>query len=357
MSELGTFLTGVANAIREKKETTAPIPAKNFASEIRSIEGGSKVTDIPLTITENNTEIIPPEGIRYPPITVSIPETYQEKRIVPTKEEQVVVADDRYNALSQVIVEPIPEDYVNKNEVQKPTLNAPKIEFNANGGYMYIIDGKNGNFSKEYELYLNGEKTTTFTATSIKMQDYGIAETDEIGIVAKGDLFNDSPMATARWSDLELGTIGLSYDNIYLTWISNTVTASDIYVASIVNGIVITKVKAGAQLGSNKTIYLPNSMTEIEWVVGVSTDANLTIVFGTDISTIGTAFLLKATGTNILDLRKARKLPSLSINCNFTKAIVPDEMYDTAIVATNWSAHASKIIKGSIWEAQQGGTV
>ena len=144
MSESGTFLTGVANAIREKKETTAPIPAKNFASEIRSIEGGSKVTDIPLTITENNTEIIPPEGIRYTPITVSIPETYQEKRIVPTKEEQVV-ADDRYNALSQVIVEPIPEDYVNKNEVQKPTLNAPKIEFNANGGYMYIIDGKNGN--------------------------------------------------------------------------------------------------------------------------------------------------------------------------------------------------------------------
>lgn len=40
MPQLKPFLTGIANAIRTKKGTTAPINAQNFASEIESIEGG-----------------------------------------------------------------------------------------------------------------------------------------------------------------------------------------------------------------------------------------------------------------------------------------------------------------------------
>ena len=43
MSSLREFLTRIANAIRNKKGTTAPINAQNFASEIESIEtGGGK---------------------------------------------------------------------------------------------------------------------------------------------------------------------------------------------------------------------------------------------------------------------------------------------------------------------------
>lgn len=40
MSTLNEYLTSIANAIRKKKGTTAPINAQDFASEIESIETG-----------------------------------------------------------------------------------------------------------------------------------------------------------------------------------------------------------------------------------------------------------------------------------------------------------------------------
>lgn len=51
-SNLSKFLTDVADAIRTKKETTEPIPAANFDSEILSIEGGIDTSDA--TATSND---------------------------------------------------------------------------------------------------------------------------------------------------------------------------------------------------------------------------------------------------------------------------------------------------------------
>lgn len=285
MSELETFLTGVADAIREKKGTRETIPAKSFANEIRSIEGGGG---------------------------------------------------------------------------EKPTLNAPKIEFNANGGYMYILDGANGDFSEGYQLYLNGEENVILTSTNIKMQDYGITETDEIGIVAVGNLFNNSPMATARWSDLELGTIGLLYNANKWTGIG-TATGKDIVVAGLVNGIAITgtngftfNATSYPQINDCK-ITLPEGMTTIAEYC-FENAKNLTIIVGKSFTSFGTNVFRSGTGIT-LDLRKAERVVTIKLVAPIEKAIVPDEDYDEYIVATNWSAIASKIIKGSIYEAQQGGTV
>lgn len=316
MSELETFLTGVADAIREKKGTTAPIPAQSFASEIRTIEGGSKVTDIPLTLTENGTTEAP-EGVRYTPITVEVP---------------------------------------------KPTLNAPKIEFNANGGYMYILDGTNGNFSEGYQLYLNGEENVVLTSTNIKMQDYGIFETDEVGIVAVGNLFNNSPMATARWSDLELGTIGLSYSGNACTGLG-TATDTDIYVASIVNGIVITQFGSGRKLDgvANKTIHLPNSITTIGQTC-FGSQGNFKVICGRGLRSLSNYSFAQATDY-VLDLRNVEQIPVVNaeafqgLDTRYAKLVVRDEVYDAYIVATGWAGVARFIVKASIYEAQQGGAV
>ena len=43
MSTLESYLTTIADAIREKKGTTEPINASNFASEILSIQGGGSL--------------------------------------------------------------------------------------------------------------------------------------------------------------------------------------------------------------------------------------------------------------------------------------------------------------------------
>ena len=47
MAELQTYLTGIADAIRSKKGTTAPINAKDFASEIESIAGSGGSVEVP----------------------------------------------------------------------------------------------------------------------------------------------------------------------------------------------------------------------------------------------------------------------------------------------------------------------
>ena len=43
MSTLESYLTTIADAIREKKGTSVPIKASNFASEILSIQGGGSL--------------------------------------------------------------------------------------------------------------------------------------------------------------------------------------------------------------------------------------------------------------------------------------------------------------------------
>ena len=60
----------------------------------------------------------------------------------------------------------------------------------------------------------------------------------------------------------------------------------------------------------------------------------------------------------ILDFSKSTSVPTLSSTGSIPsqaelRIIVPDDLYDTWIAATNWSSHASKIIKKSYWDASQ----
>lgn len=41
----------------------------------------------------------------------SLTQRYQAKTVIPTQEEQTIRADDSYDALSSVVVAPIPENY------------------------------------------------------------------------------------------------------------------------------------------------------------------------------------------------------------------------------------------------------
>ena len=65
-------LTGIANAVREKKGTTDLIQVSNLATEISNIQGGGTVEE--LTITSNGT-YNPPTGIDgYAPVVVNVPQ-------------------------------------------------------------------------------------------------------------------------------------------------------------------------------------------------------------------------------------------------------------------------------------------
>lgn len=319
----------------------------------------AKAKDEPLTIAENNTEIVVPDGIRYTPITVAIPKNYQEKSVLPTKKEQVIVADEGYNALSQVVVEPIPDDYVLDSPELHPTLNAPTISLNANGGYLNVTDYRNGNFTEAYRLYLNGEEKATFTNKTILMTEYGITETDEITVDCVAELFNTSPMSNmTKYSDVANGTIGLIYSGNQWTGIG-TATDTTITVASIVSGTVISSISQTAlkQNADTLTINLPDSITSI-W--GFEQSGNKTIIFGAKVSNIQT-YCFYGSSNMVLDFRKATKVPAAAniqaVGIANGIVIVPDNLYDEWIIATNWSAYASIIIRATDYEAQQGGSV
>ena len=85
-------------------------------------------------------------------IEYQVPYT-QDKTIIPTKDEQTIMPDEGYNALSKVVVEPIPDEYIiptgeieiTKNgeydvkERASANVNIPEptgtLEINANGTY------------------------------------------------------------------------------------------------------------------------------------------------------------------------------------------------------------------------------
>ena len=68
--QLAPFLTNIANAIRKKKGTTAPINAQDFAKEIESIETAAKGYTLTMNVSSNNTYV---DNIAY---AINNEETY-----------------------------------------------------------------------------------------------------------------------------------------------------------------------------------------------------------------------------------------------------------------------------------------
>jgi hypothetical protein len=196
------------------------------------------------------------------------------------------------------------------------------------------------------------------------MTEYGITETDEITVEAVGNLFNNSPLSNmTKYSNLADGTIGLAYSGSQWKGLGTVgEDVKDIYVASIVDGVVITSA-AEWLINSNsseRTIYLPDSITEIKNGAFVQS-SNKKIVFGVDFVKIGSHFSQSAKNM-LLDFRKCKNIVTLGGNyfngsattTNNAMVLVRDEQYDLYATATNWTAVIHIFIKESDWIAQGG---
>ena len=76
------------------------------------------------------------------------------------------------------------------------------------------------------------------------------------------------------------------------------------------------------------------------------------IVYPPKLTSIGINNAYNCYNIILHDFRNAESVPTLGTNCFYNvnpnmKIVVPDELYDTWIAATNWSAVASKIVKAS----------
>ena len=76
-------------------------------------------------------------------------------------------------------------------------------------------------------------------------------------------------------------------------------------------------------------------------------------IFGANIKTIGGDCFYNATQVKMYDFRKTMQVPTLGNSAVFSgiadicKIVVPDNLYDNWVIATNWSTYSSYIIKAS----------
>lgn len=246
-------------------------------------------------------------------------------------------------------------EYVSK---YKPTLNAPLISVNVSNAVLNVSDYRNGNFTTEYLLYRNGELVNTFTSKSINLTEYMTVNGDETIQVkcAENEFFNESEISNGLvWQDICDGTPGLTYSGKQCTgW--GTVNATEVRVASIVNGVTITEAKGFGNNNIPMTVIFPDTITIYggDCFYGA---AKKYFIFGSKTQALyGSAFL--GTAGTTLDFRRATLIPTItswSYISQCKRIIVPDNLYDDWIIATNWSAAASKIIRATDYEAQQGG--
>lgn len=250
----------------------------------------------------------------------------------------------------------------------QPVLNAPILSLDVNG-YINITDYRNGNFVAEYLVYVNGSYVASTTERQIAMSTYNIGTSDAVTAVAKSPLFeNSDPSNSVKYLDVSNGTIGLLYSvgSEAATWAGlGSCTETDITVASLAEGKPVTAIMLpGTRMfdGNNTemTIRLPDSITTIN--NGFLYNAgNKTVIFGANTSKIAATTFFSPNGTsNTLDFRRAKKVPTFGGELHpygYPKVIVPDDLYDEWVVATNWVTLASRIIRATEYEAQQGASV
>jgi hypothetical protein len=106
------------------------------------------------------------------------------------------------------------------------------------------------------------------------------------------------------------------------------------------------------------SIVLPNSVTSIGNYAFSYCYSLASIVLPNSVTSIGNYTFGYCYGMAFYDFSKCASIPTLGGTSVFyriesdCRIIVPDSLYDSWKSTTNWSSHASKIIKKSDWDAQ-----
>ena len=101
------------------------------------------------------------------------------------------------------------------------------------------------------------------------------------------------------------------------------------------------------------SVVIPNSVTKIGESAFYYCYSLASVVIPSSVTSIKNTAFNTCLGMAFYDFRASESVPTLGGTSVFgsipsdCKIVVPDDLYDTWIVATNWSTHASKIIKAS----------
>lgn len=101
------------------------------------------------------------------------------------------------------------------------------------------------------------------------------------------------------------------------------------------------------------SVVISNNITSISNYAFQSCYSLASVVIPKNVTSIGNNAFYSCYGMYYYDFSQCTSVPTLGNSAVFTsisstcKMIVPDDLYDTWIAATNWSSHKSKIVKAS----------
>ena len=323
---LTDFLKDIADAIREKRGTSGPISAQNFSTEIAAIEGGGTPTPTPPT--------------------PDMPVIGDGKTYLYIK----IAAEGRMNVplyFSQTVANGVTIDWGDGSATQ--TLSGTG---NVNTTHIYTEIG-------EYTISLN-------CSGSCKL---GLGHNSSSYCVM-GSNGNNNRVYCNMLQAVEIGRSVKSIDNyaFYNCYslasivISQGVTSignsafSDCYsLASIVisQGVTSIGYNAFRHCYSLASIVIPQGVksigsNEFQYCYSLSR-----IVIPEGVTSIGSNAFSSCYGMAFYDFSRCTSVPTLGGTSVFSsissdcKIVVPDSLYDTWKAATNWSTHASKMVKAS----------
>lgn len=121
---------------------------------------------------------------------------------------------------------------------------------------------------------------------------------------------------------------------------------------SIGNSVTSIENYAFSNCSSFTSVTIGNSVTSISYGAFHGCSSLTSVTIPNSVTSIGNFAFDECTALQVVDFRSATQVPTIQSNSFYAvpttcKYIVPDSLYDEWIVATNWTAYESQIIKPS----------
>ena len=350
-NNLTDFLTDVANAIRSKKGTTAKINPQDFASEIASITSSGGDTPTPDTPTPD----IPVIGDGKTYLYIKIAE--KGRMEVPLYFSQTVAngvtIDWGDGSATQTLGG---TGKINTThtyaEVGEYTISLdPSIGCTLSLGHAtssYCIMGSTGNTGK---VYCNMLQAVEIGKNVTSIGDYAFNYCYSLAsVVIPQGVTSIGNAAFNYCYSLASVVIPNSVTSIGNQAFYNCYSLASIEIPQGVTSIVNQAFYGCYSLAS---VVIPQGVTSIGSYAFNCCYSLASVVIPNSVTSIGNQAFYNCYGMAYYDFTQCTSVPTLGGTSVFSnipsdcKIVVPDSLYDTWIAATNWSTHASKIVKAS----------
>ena len=341
---LTDFLQDIADTIRAKRGTSGPISAQNFSTEIAAIEGGGASTpDMPVI----------GDGKTYLYIKIAAPGRMTVPLCFSQTVTNGVTIDWGDGSATQTL-----SGTGKKNTTHTYTeIGEYTISLNCSGSCKlglghnssnYCVMGSSGNNGRVYNNMLQRVEIGN-GVTSIDNYAFRNCHSLSSIVIPEGIT---SIGSNAFYYCYSLSSIVIPER---VTSIDNYAFRYCYSLSSIVIPERVTSI--GSYAFSNcyslSSIVIPESVTSIDSSAFSDCYSLSSIVIPERVTSIGNYAFANCHGIAFYDFSQCRSVPTLGGTSVFSnipsdcKIVVPDNLYDTWKASTNWSTHASKMVKAS----------